>query len=108
MLQPRKDLLKKEHVETIIYTIIDNNYHLWNWQMSKYKTKTQYLIRGYLHNCPVAYRNRLLSLGLLPGKILEIKRKAILGGPCQVSVRNADISIRIKELDLLDLEEIKS
>ncbi|QEO57605.1 FeoA domain-containing protein [Francisella marina] len=75
--------------------------------MSKYKTNTKYLIKGYLQSCPVAYKNRLLSLGLLPGKTLEIKRKAIFGGPCQVSVRNADISIRVKELDLLDLEEIK-
>lgn len=73
-----------------------------------YKTNTKYLIKGYQQECPVAYRNRLLSLGLLPGKTIEIKRKALFGGPCQVSVRNADISIRIKELNLLDLEEIKS
>ena len=75
--------------------------------MLVYKSKTKYLIRGYCQKCPIAYKNKLLSLGLLPGKILEIKRKALFGGPCQVSVRNADISIRIKELDLLDLEEIK-
>jgi ferrous iron transport protein A len=75
--------------------------------MLVYKPKTKYLIKGYCQKCATAYKNKLLSLGLLPGKIIEIKRKALFGGPCQISVRNADISIRIKELDLLDLEEIK-
>lgn len=76
--------------------------------MSIYKVKTKYIIKGYRQECPVSYRNKLLSLGLLPGNILEIKRKAIFGGPCQISVRNADISMRIKELNLLDLEEVSS
>ncbi|WP_244614612.1 FeoA family protein [Pseudofrancisella aestuarii] len=76
------------------------------YRMSVYKSNTKYKIKGYREECPISYKNKLLSLGLLPGKVLEIKRKALFGGPCQVSVRNADISIRIKELNLLELEEI--
>lgn len=76
--------------------------------MLYYKPKTKYLIKTYRQECPTSYKNKLISLGLLPGTMLEIKRKAIFGGPCQVGVRNAEISIRIKDLALLNLEEINS
>lgn len=76
--------------------------------MITYKSNTKYIIKSFRDECPIAYKNKLLSLGLLPGKVLEIKRKSLFGGPCQVSVRNADISIRVKELNLLELEEISS
>ena len=74
--------------------------------MFTYKANKCYKIKEYKPECPTSYKNKLLSLGLLPGNILKIKNKALFGGPCQVSVRNADISIRIKELNLLELEEL--
>lgn len=73
----------------------------------RYKVNTSYKIINYGTGCPASYKSKLLSLGFLPGKIFEIKRKALFGGPCQIKIRNADISIRIKELDLLSLEEVK-
>ena len=48
-----------------------------------------------------AYRQRLLSMGLTPGVVVKILRKAPLGCPIQVCLRNTTISLRLDEVDEL-------
>lgn len=40
---------------------------------------------------------RLQELGLLPGVKIEVIRKAPLGGPMEIKIKNCHLSIRLKE-----------
>ena len=50
------------------------------------------------------YRHKLLSLGLIPGALLTIVRRAPLGCPVEIQVRDTRISLRQHEADILCLE----
>lgn len=53
------------------------------------------------------YRQRLLAMGLTPGITIHIVRKAPLGCPVQVSLRNTTISLRLDEVDELEWEIVE-
>lgn len=40
---------------------------------------------------------RLQELGLLPGAKIEVIRRAPLGGPMEIKIKNCHLSIRLKE-----------
>lgn len=50
------------------------------------------------------YRHKLLSLGLIPGTLLEVIRRAPLGCPVEIQVQGCRISLRLKEAEILILE----
>ncbi len=72
--------------------------------MRKIETGQQYLIKSFSQAIKGAHRTKLLSMGIIPGAIINIIRRAPLGGPIQLQVNNASISMRNRELDLLTLE----
>lgn len=47
---------------------------------------------------------RLQVLGLVPGTILTLIRRAPLGDPAEIKVRGAHFSIRSKDIDCLELQ----
>jgi ferrous iron transport protein A len=53
-----------------------------------------------------AARKKMLSLGLIPGTIVEIIRVAPLGDPMEIKVKGYEISIRESDWKTLTLEEI--
>ncbi|MCM5554554.1 MULTISPECIES: FeoA family protein [unclassified Pleomorphomonas] len=52
------------------------------------------------------YRQRLLAMGLTPGAVLEVRRKAPLGDPIEISVRNFTLTLRKSEAAILELEAV--
>ena len=50
------------------------------------------------------YRRRLLSMGLTPGTTFRVVRRAPLGDPVQIEVRNYCLSLRKHEAHLLEIE----
>lgn len=56
------------------------------------------------HGNDVAYRRRLLSMGLIPGTTFTVVRKAPLGDPIQIEVRNYCLSLRQHEAALIEIE----
>lgn len=52
------------------------------------------------------YRQRLLAMGLTPGAVLEVRRKAPLGDPVEISVRNFTLTLRKSEAAILELEAV--
>lgn len=52
------------------------------------------------------YRQRLISMGLLPGTEFEVTRMAPLGDPIEISVRGFALSLRKHEANLLKIEEL--
>ena len=58
-------------------------------------------------NVSPAYRQRLLAMGLTPGVVIKIIRKAPLGCPIQVNLRNTTISLRLDEVGTLEWERVE-
>lgn len=56
----------------------------------------------------LAYRQRLLAMGLLPGTSFTVSRIAPLGDPIEILVRGIALSLRKDEAKLLQIEEILS
>lgn len=56
--------------------------------------------------CEPHYRQKLLSMGLLPGSVIELTRIAPLGDPLQIVARGAVLSLRKAEANVLKLEKI--
>ena len=50
------------------------------------------------------YRQRLLAMGLTPGAVFEVRRKAPLGDPIEISIRNFTLTLRKGEASILRLE----
>lgn len=53
------------------------------------------------------YRQRLLAMGLTPGVVIKVIRKAPLGCPIQVNLRNTTISLRLDEVNELQWERVE-
>jgi ferrous iron transport protein A len=50
------------------------------------------------------YRQRLISMGLIPGVELMITRVAPLGDPIEIQVRGFSLSLRKAEANILQVE----
>lgn len=53
-----------------------------------------------------AYRQRLISMGLLPGTEFTVIRMAPLGDPIEILVRGFALSLRKLEASILKIEEV--
>ncbi len=63
------------------------------------------VVAGY-EKGSASFREKLLSMGLTKGTNIEVKKKAPLGDPVEISVRGFNLSLRKIEADILLLEEI--
>ncbi|MFC6378652.1 FeoA domain-containing protein [Tatumella terrea] len=66
----------------------------------------RYRIRAISPQTPAAFRQKLLSLGLLPGADFEVVRAAPLGDPLEISTPTLTIMLRRRDLALLQLEPL--
>ncbi|OAI48479.1 iron transporter FeoA [Gammaproteobacteria bacterium SCGC AG-212-F23] len=74
-------------------------------QLSQLKPHSKARILA-IHPGDAAYRHRLLAMGLVPGTEFELRRKAPLGDPVEIVLRGFSLSLRLKEADILEVEEI--
>jgi len=51
-------------------------------------------------------RRRLLDLGMVPGTVIEVLRRAPLGDPVEYRVRGSCISIRRREAHLVEVQPL--
>ncbi|KEA51697.1 MULTISPECIES: ferrous iron transporter A [Mangrovibacter] len=64
-------------------------------------------IIGFSGEISPAYRQKLLSLGMLPGSSFNVVRVAPLGDPIHIETRRVNLVVRKKDLALLNVEEIR-
>lgn len=62
-------------------------------------------ISGF-HKGDRVYRQKLLAMGLTPNTEFEVIRRAPLGDPIQIRIRNFDLSLRQAETALLKIERV--
>jgi ferrous iron transport protein A len=68
--------------------------------------RQHYQIIGFSSAVSPAWRQKLLSLGLLPGSCFEVVRIAPLGDPLQIQAGRVSLMLRKKDLALLQLQPV--
>ncbi len=68
--------------------------------------RQSYQILGFSPAVSPAWRQKLLSLGLLPGACFEVVRIAPLGDPLQIQAGRVSLMLRKKDLALLQLQPV--
>jgi len=53
-----------------------------------------------------AYRNRLMSMGLTPGTVFKVERRAPMGDPIEISLRGFRLSLREVESREMRVEAV--
>lgn len=75
--------------------------------MVKYTKSTDLLRITDFKPGNMAYRHKLLAMGLTPGTTFTIRRVAPLGDPIEIEVRGYSLSLRKKEADILCIERLE-
>lgn len=76
--------------------------------MDKIKVGQQYQVKRLSQIRDKNYRNKLLSMGLMPGAIFSIVRVAPFGDPVELRVNDFSLSLRLKELLQFELEAVSA
>ena len=71
-----------------------------------YTPDTAWKITGFSREISPAYRQKLLSLCMLPGSSFNVVRVAPLGDPIHIETRRVSLVLRKKDLALLEVEAV--
>lgn len=71
-----------------------------------FSANSTWKITGFSSEISPAYRQKLLSLGMLPGSSFNIVRVAPLGDPVHIETRRVSLVLRKKDLGLINVEAI--
>jgi len=63
-------------------------------------------ITGFTREISPAYRQKLLSLGMLPATSFQVVRVAPLGEPGHIETRRVNLVLRKKDLALIEVEAL--
>ena len=72
----------------------------------QYTPDTAWKITGFSREISPAYRQKLLSLGMLPGSSFNVVRVAPLGDPINIEPRRVSLVLRKKDLALLEVDAV--
>ena len=72
----------------------------------QYTPDTAWKITGFSREISPAYRQKLLSLGMLPGPSFHVVPVAQLGDPIHIETRRVSLVLRKKDLALLEVEAV--
>lgn len=70
------------------------------------KPGSQWRITGFRNDLSELFRRKFLSLGLVPGAVIDIVRLAPLGDPAEVRLRHSSYALRKADLAMLRLEAV--
>ena len=75
-------------------------------RLSSMQLKQKAKILGFSSDCDYQYRQRLLSMGVVPNTVVELLRVAPLGDPMAFSVRGTRLILRRSEADRVSIEAL--
>ncbi|CQC16443.1 ferrous iron transport protein [Salmonella enterica subsp. enterica serovar Typhimurium str. DT104] len=67
---------------------------------------TAWKITGFAREISPAYRQKLLSLGMLPGSSFNVVLFSPLGDPIHIETRRVSLVLRKKDLALIEVEAV--
>ncbi|EMM6216732.1 ferrous iron transporter A [Enterobacter hormaechei] len=72
----------------------------------QFTPESAWKIIGFTREISPAYRQKLLSLGMLPGSSFQVVRVAPLGDPVHIETRRVNLVLRKKNLALIEVESL--
>ncbi|VYU03823.1 ferrous iron transporter A [Metakosakonia massiliensis] len=72
----------------------------------QFSPESTWKITGFSSEISPAWRQKLLSLGMLPGSSFSVVRIAPLGDPIHIETRRVNLVLRKKDLAFLELEAL--
>ncbi|MGP3590538.1 ferrous iron transporter A [Vagococcus sp. WN89Y] len=72
----------------------------------QYSPESAWKITGFSQGISPAWRQKLLSLGMLPGSSFHVVRVAPFGDPIHIETRRVSLVLRKKDLAFLELEAV--
>lgn len=76
------------------------------WGVSLFKPLSRYRVTGFAANITPLYRQKLLSMGMLPGVLFHVVRVAPLGDPVHIESGQTNLILRKKDLGLLTFSPV--
>ncbi|ORM81414.1 iron transporter [Pantoea deleyi] len=67
---------------------------------------SSYRVLGYRPSVNSAWRQKLLTMGILPGATIDVIRVAPLGDPVQIRTRRVSLAVRQRDLADILLQEV--
>ena len=72
----------------------------------QFTPESAWKIIGFTREISPAYRQKLLSLGMLPGSSFQVVRVTPLGDPVHIETRRVNLVLRKKDLALIEVESL--
>ena len=72
----------------------------------QFTPESAWKIIGFTREISPAYRQKLLSLCMLPGSSFQVVRVAPLGDPVHIETRRVNLVLRKKDLALIEVESL--
>ena len=77
-------------------------------QNNELRPRCQYQIKAISRQVDRTYRHKLLSMGMIPGAVIQVVRLAPLGDTLHIEVNGFSLSLRAKELAYITFEKVAS
>ena len=74
--------------------------------LSKLQPNEKAVVSGFSLGCTSGYRQRLMTMGLLPNTVVELLRVAPLGDPIELTVRQSRLILRKNEASSILVERL--
>ncbi len=74
-------------------------------KIKEFKVGSQLKVIGY-DKSQKAYRQKLLSMGLVKGTSFTVVRVAPMGDPVELKIRSFNLSLRKDEANAIEVEEV--
>ena len=65
-------------------------------------------VQGYAHGCDRRYRLKLIQIGLCRGATFTLARKAPMGDPVELRLRDCSVTLRQAEADAMEIEALET
>ncbi|QIV96332.1 ferrous iron transport protein A [Allofrancisella inopinata] len=71
-----------------------------------FKKNDKLIVCGFSDDCPKAFRDKIIAMGVIEGQQMKVINKSILGGPIAFETSCGTFSLRKKDLEFLKLEKL--
>lgn len=71
-----------------------------------YNKNDKFIVRCFHTNCPTAFKDKIIAMGVIEGQQMIVTNKSIFGGPIAFETNCGSFSLRKKDLEFLKLEKI--
>jgi ferrous iron transport protein A len=73
--------------------------------MMSFNKGDKFIVKGFSDCCPGAFKDKIISMGIIDGQEMIVASKSVFGGPIAFNTKCGMISLRKKDITFLKLEK---